>query len=584
MWLSILFILLGIPPWRVAAQELRNESHVLAVYPTCAQTCIQTYLLPDSCLNSNNDLTCLCSNQANHTVSSSFNHCLSQSCSIRQALATQNITAHNCNLPPLNRSSNLLSENLALLISTLLLTTLRITYKLFVPHPPSSSQSHHHLSYTHENKSWFSRPPSQYRPITERLHADDYALISITILGLPNLLLAIFRLYPLGVGQDAWVLPVENIAEAVRYGYVMGIIYFLQVALTKVVFLLFYLRIFPGTGVRRVVWLTISVCVLFGLGSAVAGVLQCTPVKWWFEGWDYREGIPGGDSTWEGWEEGKRPGRCINRKQFHVAAAVISIVIDVWMLAIPLWCIRGLRMGVWKKMGVAGMFGIGMLVTIFSCIRLRYLTVFTETPNPTQALFDIDRWSTLEAASSIFCACMPTLRQMIVNIVNLGKKRFGRRGSRSNDAVGKERSSSTVALGYNSRSSRSTDMDTPINYPHRQTKTSQETLSNTDQPSRHRQSSDSIPGARGVRSGNSSIMYTVEYSVEVDTIPPSLTMPDTVRLSPPPYTDSHHPHDLRGVNDGCENYRACVVSRHLGRFGDAGGSLRRQSRSPRLRV
>lgn len=228
------------------------------------------------------------------------------------------------------------------------------------------------------------------------------------------------------------------------------------------------------------------------------------------------------------------------------------------------------------------MFGIGMLVTIFSCIRLRYLTVFTESPNPTQALFDIDRWSTLEAASSIFCACMPTLRQMIVSIVNLGKKKFDKRHT-SNNGGGKERGSSTVALGISSRSSRSTDMDAPINNLHCHTKIPQENLSTTEQPTQL--SSESIPGARGVRSGNSSIMYTVEYSVEVDNTPPSYITPDSVRLSPPPYADGYDPHGLPGVNDGCENYRACVVSRNLGRLGGAGGgSLRRQSRSPRLGV
>ncbi|KAK3948015.1 hypothetical protein QBC32DRAFT_269708 [Pseudoneurospora amorphoporcata] len=579
MWLLTFFILVGIVPWRATALQPRNESDILTLYPTCAQNCLQVHLLEDSCLDSNNDWACLCARQANHTCSSSFSHCLSQSCSIRQTLTTQNITMINCHLPTRDRSSYLLHENLALLIATLLLTTLRTLYKIFIPVP--------HQSPSHHDGSWFSRPPSQYLSISQRLHVDDYALISITALGLPNLLLAILALYPLGVGRDAWALPVENIAKAVRYGYVMGIIYFLQVAVTKVVFLLFYLRIFPGREVRRVLWATISVCVLFGLGSAVAGVLQCSPVKWWFEGWDYREGIPGGDATWEGWGEekgghGRRPGKCINRKDFRVAAAVISIAIDIWMLAIPLWCIRGLRMGMWKKMGVAGMFGIGMLVTIFSCIRLRYLTVFTETPNPTQALFDIDRWSTLEAASSIFCACMPTLRQMVVSVVSLGRKRFGKRRP-SSGADGKVESSgsSTVALGINSQYSRS--IEAPVDSLNRHSDTSQQKLPDTEQPN-HGLSED-ITANHGVRSGNSSIMYTVEYSVEVDNTAASLIIPHSGRLSPPPYTYGNGLQDLPGVNDGCENYRACVVSRNLGRMGGGGGgSLRRQGRSPKLMV
>lgn len=214
-------------------------------------------------------------------------------------------------------------------------------------------------------------------------------------------------------------------------------------------------------------------------------------------------------------------------------------------------------------------------VTIFSCIRLRYLTVFTETPNPTQALFDIDRWSTLEAASSIFCACMPTLRQMVVSVVGLGRKRFGKRRP-SSGVSGKFGSSgsSTVALGINSRYSRSTEA--------RHSDTSQEKLSDTEQPNHGL--FDDTTGNQGVRNGNSSIMYTVEYSVEVDNTAASQIIPHSGRLSPPPYTYGNGPQDLPGVNGGCENYRACVVSRNLGRIGGVGGSLRRQSRSPRLRV
>ncbi|KAK3502075.1 hypothetical protein B0T13DRAFT_487988 [Neurospora crassa] len=604
MWLLPSIVLFTIVSHGATALQSRTDSDILAVYPTCATQTSKTVsrstsspipacklamtghafaLTKQTTHSPRPSITASRSSVPSDKLSVSSSPDMMSSCNLNLLVltnhlhvATQNITTINCHLPTRDRSALLLRENIALLVSTLLLTTLRTLYKLFVPfpaHPNTDSSSH-----------GFSRPASQYLPRSQRLHADDYALISITLLGLPNLLLAIFRLYPLGVGQDAWTLPLDNIAKTVRYGYGMGVVYFLQVALTKVVFLLFYLRIFPGKVVRRVLWATLSVCVLFGLGSGIAGVLQCTPVRWWFEGWDYREGIPGGDTTWEGWGDdggGRRPGRCINRKAFHVAAAVISISIDIWMLAIPLWCIRGLRMSVWKKMGVAGMFGIGMLVSIFSCIRLRELTVFTETPNPTQALFDVDRWSTLEAASSIFCACMPTLRQMVVSVVSLGRRRFGKRGlSSGGSGKGGSLSTSTVALGINSRYSRSTD--DPNGSQHRFSDTPQEKLPDREQPIRDL--SHDMSENHDIRSGNSSIMYTVEYSVEVDNSPTSTITPESERPSPPPYTYGSGPQDPPGVNDNCDNYRACVVSRNLGRIGGGGGSLRRQSMCPRLRV
>lgn len=39
----------------------------------------------------------------------------------------------------------------------------------------------------------------------------------------------------------------------------------------------------------------------------------------------------------------------------------MSIALDVWMLAIPLWQLRGLKLHWKKKIGVAAMFIVGTL-------------------------------------------------------------------------------------------------------------------------------------------------------------------------------------------------------------------------------
>lgn len=53
-------------------------------------------------------------------------------------------------------------------------------------------------------------------------------------------------------------------------------------------------------------------------------------------------------------------------------------------------------------------------VTIVSCIRLKFLRDIVTSVNPTQTLFDIVRWSTIEGNTSIYCACMPMMRQILV--------------------------------------------------------------------------------------------------------------------------------------------------------------------------
>lgn len=55
-------------------------------------------------------------------------------------------------------------------------------------------------------------------------------------------------------------------------------------------------------------------------------------------------------------------------------------------------------------------------VTIVSCIRLKFLRDVVTSSNPTQTLFDITRWSTIEGNTSIYCTCMPMMRQVLVRI------------------------------------------------------------------------------------------------------------------------------------------------------------------------
>lgn len=108
-------------------------------------------------------------------------------------------------------------------------------------------------------------------------------------------------------------------------------------------FLFFFLRIFTTTNSKRVIFGTMAVTAMWGVASTLVGLFQCWPISYnWV--WD---GSPGG--------------KCVDKNAILIANAVISIVLDVWILAIPLWKLRHLNVSGSKKFGVALMFLTGGL-------------------------------------------------------------------------------------------------------------------------------------------------------------------------------------------------------------------------------
>jgi hypothetical protein len=102
----------------------------------------------------------------------------------------------------------------------------------------------------------------------------------------------------------------------------------MAVALAKMSFLCFCLRIFPGQGIRRKVY-TLS---------------GTSPVNY----------------TWQSWD-GEHKGKCINFSIFAWAHAGINIALDVAIIGIPIPELLRLSMSLKKKVQVIMMFSVGAL-------------------------------------------------------------------------------------------------------------------------------------------------------------------------------------------------------------------------------
>ncbi len=168
-----------------------------------------------------------------------------------------------------------------------------------------------------------------------------------------------------GLGKDVWTLSFYQITDflkvnsslsgrnripmianiyAAQYLYANEVLYFTELFSAKLCILVFYLRIFPGIIIRRLIWGTIVFNIICLVVFDFVTIFQCRPINFYWEGWD-----------------GLHEGACLSVNTLVWVNAAVSITTDLWMLGLPMSQLRNLQLHWKRKLGVALMFGVGFL-------------------------------------------------------------------------------------------------------------------------------------------------------------------------------------------------------------------------------
>ncbi|UNI23364.1 hypothetical protein JDV02_009188 [Purpureocillium takamizusanense] len=329
--------------------------------PSCATKCLEAALADTAC----SDAQCLCSHEDMEDATTS---CVLGACNRPDAFKTKNLTETACARPRRDASTRYDVMNITMGTITTLVVVARIVFK---------------RAFSHRRA----------------LSADDWVMLAGIVLGVPTIIVNTLGLTRHGLGRDAWTLPPEELADFVLYFYVMEVLYLTLMAMVKLALSLFYLGIFPGVGIRRLLWGTAAFNVAVGISAVAAAIFQCTPISYYWTQW-----------------VADTPGTCIDINLVGWVHGSINVAVDIWLLAIPLSQIRRLELHWKKKVGVAIMFLTGIFATIVSILRFQSLIHFANSLNPTWDQWNVAWWSTIEINIGIICACLPTLRLMLVRL------------------------------------------------------------------------------------------------------------------------------------------------------------------------
>ena len=227
--------------------------------------------------------------------------------------AAKNITSSACNYPVRDKAGQYRAMSISLGTITVLLVLIRVAFKQFF----STAQS---------------------------LGPDDKVILGTLALRISCTIINVQGLAAHGLGKDVWTMDPSELTTFVKFLYVMEILYLAELSLIKLSLSLFYLFIFPGAIIRRLLWGTAIFNILFGVAFVVTAVFQCSPISYYWTQYVEHSG-----------------GNCVNINVFGWANAAISVAADIWLIALPLSQVRALNLHWKKKLGVTVMFLTGAL-------------------------------------------------------------------------------------------------------------------------------------------------------------------------------------------------------------------------------
>ncbi|KAF2186032.1 hypothetical protein K469DRAFT_515602, partial [Zopfia rhizophila CBS 207.26] len=223
---------------------------------------------------------------------------------------------------------------------------------------------------------------------------DDWAALAVLPFSIAQS--AIFMHWTkLGLGRHMSTLDPKDIEGGLILLFAVYFPYNIAVALTKLSAILFYARVFNTKGNRAfkiALWAAaffVSAILTFSIFETI---FQCTPVK----------------KAWSA----ATPGSCINEQAAWYAHAVLSVVADIFVLALPLPMLWKLQLKWSQKFLVSGVFVCGYGVTAISIGRLVAnvnMPINTLFADITWNVVPILYWLLVEAPLSVLSICLPNI-------------------------------------------------------------------------------------------------------------------------------------------------------------------------------
>ncbi|KAJ4360112.1 uncharacterized protein N0V89_000672 [Didymosphaeria variabile] len=201
-------------------------------------------------------------------------------------------------------------------------------------------------------------------------------------------------------------MPIEVALRGTLLGwYIYRMIYGVALCFVKLSILFFYRAIASHRAFRRTVYGTIVFVIAYTFATTLAAAFQCENPAQSFDVTGYLSQFDGDPNT-------KKPHfKCYDPTRLWLFTSAVNLFTDVLILLLPIPTLLGLRVPMNKRLALVGIFSVGIMAIVASCVRMWVMALWAESPQ-NSALFgsDLLLWGQVEVNSGIVSASVPFLR------------------------------------------------------------------------------------------------------------------------------------------------------------------------------
>ncbi|TLD34207.1 hypothetical protein PspLS_00204 [Pyricularia sp. CBS 133598] len=227
-----------------------------------------------------------------------------------------------------------------------------------------------------------------------------------------------------GLGRDAFIDSAHDLNISTRWFFIRSIFFFWTAAACKASLLFQFSRIFGSNGIdpqwrllfrgpawsfKMVLLCTHMVNLVSCVSFTIFGLAQCAPMSYY----------------WTQWNSPQNGSCIVNKRLPSFGHSIVGVLLDFWILGLPLTLISTLNMSRGTKVAAASMYCLEALITIISIVRV---IILMKDLNISSDLLSnyiaVTKWSQAEMATAIVCACIIPAKQFCSRVLPLPFRRL----------------------------------------------------------------------------------------------------------------------------------------------------------------
>ncbi|EOA85492.1 uncharacterized protein SETTUDRAFT_91639 [Exserohilum turcica Et28A] len=236
--------------------------------------------------------------------------------------------------------------------------------------------------------------------IVRKMGPEDWTMVLATFLTVMYLLEVIGGVKELNLGFGVMSMSSQQTTSNTKLILAMVVEYNLIVTLIKASVLMVYLRLAYSKKFERLCKNTIALLAVYQVVFLIVIAVQCIPL---YKLWDF---------------SGKVTGQCINMNVFYHATSIFHILMDVWILLLPIRLITLIPRRPREKFALYVNVGLGVISMAASIIRLVFLHIFTLSNDPFYDSVPVITWSMVEVNVGVLCATIPIMKPLLYRARN----------------------------------------------------------------------------------------------------------------------------------------------------------------------